>query len=146
MLVSLESTFTLADSVGPEMDQGALLRLLGEMPWFPTAFFDIRHVRWEAIDANQARATLIVGGREVAGVFEFGENGLPTAFLADRYRDLGGGRAVLTPWSGQYGDYREIEGLLVPYEVNVSWHVDGRRIPYVRFSVDRLEFDATASF
>lgn len=146
MLVSLESTFTLADSVGPELDQGALLRLLGEMPWFPTTFLDRGHMRWEAVDANRARAVLIVAGREVAGTFEFGENGLPASFLADRYRDLGGGKAVLTPWSGEYRDYREIDGLLVPFEVSVAWHVDGQRIPYVRFLVERLEFDAPAPF
>ena len=38
MLVSAESSYTLADSSGPEIDQGALLRLLGEVMWFPTAF------------------------------------------------------------------------------------------------------------
>src|SRR5438128_6409879 len=35
MRISFESTFTLADSSGAELDQGALLRLLGGMTWFP---------------------------------------------------------------------------------------------------------------
>ena len=146
MLVSLESTFTLADSSGPELDQGALHRLLGEMAWFPTAFLDGRYVTWTAIDERRARAALKMKGREVAGVFEFGEDALPVAFVADRYRDLGGGKSVLTPWSGQYGDYREIDGLLAPHDVSVYWHVDGERIPYARFLVERLEYDVTTPF
>lgn len=146
MLISAESSFTLADSAGPEMDQGALLRLLGEMPVFPTALLDNRYVTWAAVDDRRARATLRVNGREVAGVFEFGEDDLLATFTADRYRDLGRGKSVLTPWSGWYGDYREIDGLLIPQKVSVSWYVDGQDISYARFMVERLEFDATTPF
>lgn len=145
-LISAESSLTLADSAGPEMDQGALLRLLGEMPWFPTALLDDRYVTWAVVDDKRARASLRVNGLEVAGVFEFGEDGLIAIFTADRYRDLDGGKSMLTPWSGWYGDYREIDGLLIPHEVSVSWHVDGQDIPYARFMVERLEFDAATPF
>jgi hypothetical protein len=146
MLVLLESSFTLAESAGPELDQGALLRLLGEMAWFPTAFLDDRHVTWTAVDESRAQATLRMGGREVAGVFDFDEGGLPVMFLADRYRDLGHGQSVLTPWSGEYADYREVDGLLVPHQVAVYRHIGGQRIPYARFRVERLEYDAHAPF
>lgn len=146
MLISAESTFTLADSAGPEMDQGALLRLLGEMPLVQTALLDHRYVTWTAVDDRRAGATLRLNGREAAGVFEFGEDGLPASFLADRNRDLGGGRSVLTPWSGECAEYREVDGLLVPHQMVAYWHVDGQRIPYVRFLVEKLEFDATAPY
>jgi hypothetical protein len=58
MFVTMESTFTLADSRGPQLDQGALMRLLGEMTWLPTAFLDGRYVRWSAVDEHRASATL----------------------------------------------------------------------------------------
>jgi hypothetical protein len=143
MLVKVESTFTLADSTGPELDESALQRLLGELVWFPTVLLDDRYVAWTAIDARQARATLRVNGREVVGVFELGQDDLPAAFSAPRYRDLGGGKAVLTPFVGEYGDYRWVDGLLVPHRVNGYWVVDGQRLPYVRFQVERLEYDVT---
>jgi hypothetical protein len=145
MHVSVESSFTVADSAGAEIDQGALLRLLGEMAWFPTALLDDRHVTWTAVDDRRARARLRVGRGEVTCVFEFGEDGLPVTVFADRYRDLGG-KAALTPWSGRFGDYRKVDGLLVPHQVGANWHVDGQRIPYARFQVQRLEYDATAPF
>jgi hypothetical protein len=77
MYVAAESTVTIANSTGPELHQGAMLRLLGERTWFPTAFRDQRYVRWSAIDDRHARATLGLNGREVTGVFEFGEDDLP---------------------------------------------------------------------
>jgi hypothetical protein len=143
MLVSLESSLTLACRSGPEIDQGALLRLLGETVWVPTAFLDDRHVVWTAVDDRSARATLRVGGREVTGVFEFGKDDLPIAISGDRYRDLGGGRTALTPWSGTFHDYRTVDRLLVPYRVVAQWHVDDQRVPYARFHVERLEYEAT---
>ena len=141
MLVSAESSVTLGRASGPAIDQGALLRLLGEMVWFPTALLDGRYVSWAAVDDRRARATLRVGGLEVAGVFEFGEDGLPVSFSADRYRDLGGGQSVLTPWSGGLADFRRVDGMLVPHELTAYWHVDGRSIPYAHFLVEQLEYD-----
>ena len=146
MLVRLESTFTLADARGPELDQGALLRLLGETTWFPTAFLDDRYIGWTAIDDRHARATLRLAGREVACLFEFGDDGLPARIEADRYRDLGSGRSVLTPWSGESSDYRRVDGLLVPHRQVAFWHLDGERVAYARFEVERIEYDPTEPF
>jgi hypothetical protein len=141
MLVLAESTFTLADARGPELDQGALLRVLGEMVWFPTALLDGRYVTWDPIDDRRATATLRVGGRTVAGVYEFGEDGLPAAFRADRYRDLGGGRSSLTPFLGEWADYRDESGLLVPHRMTAAWQVAGQPIPYARFLVERIDYE-----
>lgn len=80
MHVLVASTFTLQDVRGPEMDQGALVRLLCEMVWLPTAFLDEQYVRWEPLDAGRARATLRVGGREVTATYHLGPDGLPARF------------------------------------------------------------------
>ncbi|MGE5246067.1 MAG: DUF6544 family protein [Betaproteobacteria bacterium] len=141
MLVTIESTITIANSRGAELDEGALLRLLGEMVWFPTAFLDDRYVHWSAIDDRHARAALTVNGRTVEGEFEFGPDDLPAAFSARRYRDAGGGKSVLTPFVGRLIDFRRTDGVLVPYRVVGAWVVDGKTIEYADFEVQRLELD-----
>jgi hypothetical protein len=141
MFVAAESTFTLADSRGPQLDQAALLRLLGEMTWFPTAFLDDRYVGWSAVDDHRARATLEVGGRAVTGEFEFGADDLVEKFSADRYRDTGGGKAVMTPFVGRSSDYRVVKGVLIPHRVVGAWVVDGESIEYVDFEVTELEIE-----
>lgn len=146
MLVRLESTFTLADARGPELDQGALLRLLAETTWLPTAFLDDRYIGWTAIDDRHARVTLRLADREVACTFQFGDDGLPARIEAARYRDLGNGRSVLTPWSGESSDYRRVDGLLVPHRQVAFWHVEGEPVAYARFEVERIEFDPAEPF
>jgi uncharacterized protein DUF6544 len=141
MRVRLESIWTLANVQGPEIDQGALVRLLGEMPWFPTALADDRYVTWTELDASSARATLRVHGREVSGVFYFGADGLPERFTAERHRDLGNGHSVVTPFEGRYRDYRHHRGVLVPFEVEASWLLDDGLFPYARFVLDAIEFE-----
>lgn len=141
MLVRVESTVTIANSSGTELDQGALLRLLGEMPWMPTAFLDRRYVRWSAVDDHRASATLSVNGREVTGVFEFGADDMPMTFTAQRYRDIGGGQSVLTPFIGRSSDYRPVSGVLVPFHVVGAWVIDNQPIEYADFVVEELAFD-----
>ncbi|GEJ58524.1 DUF6544 family protein [Anaeromyxobacter diazotrophicus] len=141
MLVKLASTVTLQRARGAALDQGALLRLLGELAWMPTAFLDARHLRWEAIDADHARATLAVGGRAVTATFAFGPDGLMTGMSGERERDLGGGRSVKTPFHGASGDFRPVDGVLVPFHMEASWIIEGRPFPYARFEVEEVAFD-----
>lgn len=145
MRVVLESTKTLQDAAGPELDRGALVRLLGELTWLPQTFLDPRYVSWEAVDDVSARARLRVGAREVSATFHFGADGLPERFTADRYRDLGDGRSELTPFVGVCRDYRDVDGLRVPHELTASWLLDGKPYTFAHLRVDALEFEPSAS-
>jgi hypothetical protein len=140
MLVRMESTVTIGDSRGPELDQGALLRLLGEMAWVPTAFLDNRYVTWSPVDDRRAKASLHVNGRTVSAEFAFGPDDLPLSFSADRYRDTGGGTSVLTPFVGRTADFRKVDGVLVPYRVVAAWTVEGETIEYATFDVEEIAF------
>jgi hypothetical protein len=141
MLVSLESSVTLFDRAGPELDQGAMLRLLSELVLLPSVLLDERYVSWNAMDDTHAQATLHAQGAAVSGTFEFGADGLARSFSAERYMDSGAGQPRLLPWSGDYTDYRSINGLLVPHHFIGYWHVAGERIAYVDFVLETPEYD-----
>ena len=68
MLIKVASLLTVADGVGPEIDQGAMLRYLGEIVWFPSAALSDA-ISWEAIDERSARATMRHAGVTVSAVF-----------------------------------------------------------------------------
>jgi hypothetical protein len=138
MLVLLDDTVRLANASGLELDQGAALRLLAEMVWFPTALFDARRVTWTAIDAEHALATLRLGLLTVSATFEFGLDGLPTGVLAQRFMDQGG----LRSWRGDYRDWRTISGLRVPFEADVTWQLEAGPYTYAHWTVDSMEYDA----
>jgi hypothetical protein len=141
MRVLLDDTIRIADARGDETDQAALLRLLAEMPWFPTALFDERYVVWSAIDETHARATLCVGKKEVSAVFEFGADGLPVSATSERFTDTG----ELRPWGGTYGDYRWVAGMLVPFEAVVTWQLATGPFTYASWHIETMDFDERAS-
>lgn len=141
MRVFVDDTIRIADARGPELDQGAAVRLLAEMPWYPTALFDSRTVRWTAIDATRARATLRLGVEEVSGTFEFGPDGLPVRMTALRFSD----RGALTPWSGVYRDWRTVSGMRVPFEAEVSWQLESGPFTYAHWRVDSMVYDEAQS-
>ena len=137
MRVLIDDTITLADVRGPHLDTGAALRLLAEMVWYPTSLFDVRSVTWSAIDAGHARATLRIGSLEVAGIFEFGADSLPSGFTAERFNDKG----ELLRWGGTYRDYRAVSGMRVPFEADVTWQLASGPFTYAHWLVDAMEYD-----
>ena len=137
MRVFIDDTIRIADAKGPELDQGSALRLLAEMPWYPTALFDSRSVRWTAVDATRARATLRLGAAEVSGTFEFGADGLPVRMTALRFGDGG----ALRPWNGVYRDWRTVSGMRVPFEAEVSWQLETGPFTYAHWRVDSMTYD-----
>ena len=137
MRVLLDATVSLADSHGPQLDQGSALRLLAEMVWFPSSLFDARYVTWSPIDADHARAKLRVGGREVSGVFQFGHDGLPAGMTAERFSDNG----ELRPWGGVYRDWRTISGMRVPFEAEVAWQLASGPFTYAHWLIDAMDYD-----
>jgi hypothetical protein len=70
MLIKLWSTLKVGDASGPELDQGALMRWLSEVPWFPQGFLH-GSVKWTEIDAHSAKASVSYKGVEASGVFHF---------------------------------------------------------------------------
>jgi hypothetical protein len=145
MLVKVYSTFTLADASGAEIDQGSKLRWLAEAAWFPYGLVGDQ-IRWQPIDERSARATLLGDGLPVSATFEVGQEGKIVCLRADRYRDIGGGKAVLTPWIGQYADYRDFNGLRAPSFVEVLWKLPDGDFSYVRFRVTRVEYYVSKRF
>jgi hypothetical protein len=144
MLVKINSAITIADAKGPELDQGASLRWLGEAIWFPYAFVGDQ-VRWEAIDDHSARATLIQPGLPVAAILEIDDEGELTSTRSDRYRDLGRGQSVLA-WIAQCSEYRTFTGFHVPTNIAVAWEIDQQQFSYARFRVTTLEYNFAHRF
>lgn len=137
MRVMLDDTVTLIDAIGPHLDQGAALRLLAELVWLPTALFDSRFVAWEPIDDMHARASLRVAELEVSATFTFGDDGYPRSVSAERYDDTG----ALREWGGVYSDWREVDGLRVPFEAKVSWELERGTFTYAHWHMESFTYD-----
>jgi hypothetical protein len=136
MLIKAAGLVAFVDATGAKIDQGTMLRYLAEMMWFPSAAL-ASYVRWEAVDANSAKATMSYGGVTASATFTFDERGRMTGLTAMRYRG-NGEDATLDRWAGEVTRWGERDGLTMPVEGTVSWKLADGDLPYYRWEITDL--------
>jgi hypothetical protein len=142
MLIAVGSLVTVVDARGAELDQGALMRYLSEMIWFPSAFLG-DNVSFEAVDDASARVTLTDQGRTVTGTLFVDAEGRLTKFVAERYRMVGSAYELDT-WSASVIDYRKLAGLNIPVRVKVAWKLPEADLEYVDLAITELEYNVVS--
>jgi hypothetical protein len=128
----------LARQHGPKLDQGALLRFLNEIVWFPAAALS-RSITWNAIDQTSAQATIHHAGASASAIFVFDELGRPLDMRAERYRTVGQGYQLST-WSTPFRDHGEFAGIRVPIAGEGIWKLDFGDFSYVDLRVDSVTY------
>lgn len=122
MLIKALALLPVVDEQGPEIDQGSLLRFLGEIVWLPSAALS-DYIQWTAVDEQRARARMSYGGVEAEGLFTFTDSGDFKAFEAERYYSRGEEPATLERWQIEAvpGAYAEFDGRRLPSEIKITW-------------------------
>jgi hypothetical protein len=139
MLIKAASLIKVVDAYDERIAHGALLRLLGEMIWFPSAALSPL-LEWRAIDANSAEVTLRHAGLVATATYLFDEQSRVAGMRAERY--LGGGPdAKLTPWVASCTAWHRMEGIEVPTAGAVSWELPEGLFTYYQWSLVDLQFD-----
>ena len=138
MLIKLASLLSIVDARDQKIAQGAMLRFLGEIVWFPSAALS-SYLEWERLDAQRARATMRHQGVVASAVFTFDLRGRVVTMNAERY--LGGGQeAKLTPWSVVCTEWRTIRGVQIPTRGDVRWHPPEGEFSYYRWQILDVEY------
>jgi len=144
MLIRLFSTITVADGKGAEMDQGALVRYLSEIIWFPTAWLS-EYISWEPIDSTSAKVTMHCGDASASGILHINNIGELTNFEAQRYRTVDNGYS-LDKWSTPITEYREMNGFRIPSKGVAAWHLESGEFFYIQVEVTEVEYDKPLAF
>ncbi len=133
------SLVPVADRAGGSLNQGAALRYLNEIMWFPTAALS-DPVSWKEIDASSAEATLDYAGLSVSAVFSFDDEGKIVTMTADRYIDE---KSAVLPWSTPLLGYGSFDGVRMPVQGTGVWDygIDGE-FEYIRLKLTDFEFDS----
>lgn len=139
MNIRILSLFSVVNARGPEMDQGTLLRYLGEMTWFPTAALS-NYIKWDPIDLNSARATMSYKGVTASAVFTFNDNGDLVKFSAKRYRETNG-KYVLEDWEVITKDYQEFQGIRIPNKMDVMWKLKTGDFTWYKVEITDMEYN-----
>jgi hypothetical protein len=144
MLIKLGSVLTVADGAGAEIDQGAMLRYLGEIVWFPSAALS-ETITWEAVGDHCARATMRHAGVTVSAMFAFDERGRFASLTARRYMSASGGPRLET-WVIPATDWRTIRGIEMPVRGNAIWKLAGGDFDYYRWEILDVEVNQPALY
>jgi hypothetical protein len=133
------SVFVVVDEKGEKLDQGAMMRYLSEMIWFPTALLG-PYVQWEAVHENAAKATLTCGNKSVSGTFIFNDDGDVTDFQAQRYMDTGK-NAGLLPWHTPVNEYGQPGGYHIPVRGSAVWTLEDGAFTYIDVEITGIEYN-----
>jgi hypothetical protein len=125
-------------SEGPEVARGEAMRYLAELAWIPHALRANAALDWAELSPSEAEvATATRGGRAAVRLRFDGAGDLVRASAPDRPRAEG--RAVPTPWRGEFSDHAELGGLWVPRRAEVAWALPEGPFTYWRAEVIAAE-------
>jgi hypothetical protein len=139
MFAKLAGIRTIFDVRGAELDQGALLRYLSEMIWFPIAFLG-ENISWQAVDDHSADVQIEDAGNSVSGRLFFDDQGRPTNFTAMRYREFDG-HFSLDPWSTPITGYGKLAGLNLPTQGQAVWNLESGDLMYVDLQIEEIKYN-----
>ncbi|MDH3684175.1 MAG: hypothetical protein OEV40_30005, partial [Acidimicrobiia bacterium] len=138
MHVRLLGVFTVVDEVGPEMDQGAVMRWLNETMWFPHVWATDT-ISWTPVDDTSAVGEMSVGPLTAGAEFRFDGEGRLVDFRADRYR-IEGSRNELTPWSTPLSEHSRFDGVEVPSYGRAVWAPEDEDLEYIRIGITHIRY------
>ncbi len=139
MLIKLLSLIPVVDATGPKIDQGTMLRFLGEMIWFPSAALS-PYFTWEALDANRARAIMTYRGLTASGIFEFNDGGDFVSFRCDRYYG-GEESSKLEKWYIPATAWGAPGGVRIPTAGDVIWELEDGDFKYYQWEITEVAYE-----
>lgn len=138
MTVRVLGRFTVVDEIGPELDQGSLMRWLNETMWFPQVWAS-GAISWEPIDEFSANGAVRVGDLTADADFHFDPDGRLVDFRGDRYRIDAFG-TELAPWATPITDHAHFDGIEVPSRGTAVWAPGQDAQEYVRVQVTDVRY------
>jgi hypothetical protein len=139
MLIKPLYVYEMANSSGPQIDQGTLLRYLAEMMWFPHAAIS-DYLTWEQIDNTRASVTMNYKGVSATGTFTFNNEGDVIGFEAMRYGDFDGEyRKEL--WSIVTTNHKSFQGIHVGTTSQVTWKLKTGDFLWLKLEIDDISYN-----
>lgn len=144
MLIKALSLVPVVNAADDKIDQGSLLRYLGEIVWFPSAAL-APYITWAPVDSTTARATLTHGGHSVSGDFRFDQDGRFLSMSARRFMGSGN-EATMEDWFIPAREWKEFDGVMVPSRGDVIWKLATGDFNYYSWEITTVEVNVPEAF
>ncbi len=144
MYGKLFNLIPVLNATGKEISQSALITLFTEILLIPGYCLQ-NYIIWEEIDSFKAKARLVHMGIDVTGVFYFDESGKFIRFETnDRYFNENKNTFVKRRFSAVVNSYSPKNGLLVPDDVSITWHLDKADYEYFKGKINDIVYNIKA--
>lgn len=137
----LLNLFPIINGKGKEVSQSSLITLFCEFLFIPGYILE-DYVAWEYVNEKTVKATLTDNEFKVTGHFHFDEKGLFSKFETnDRYYGNGKGQAIKTKFSAIVDSYQQMDGLTIPKDVRIVWHLADGDYEYYKGTIEKIIFN-----
>ncbi len=141
MLIKLNSSITVADSWGIELDKSGLFRYISEAVLFPTKLLPSQNLDWNILDSNTAEIKFTDGDISVVAKLYFNsENLISKIETYDKYRALEEGyeRSLYTVY---LSEYKKSNGFMIPTYIEAEWDLKSGKFKYGKFRIENIEYE-----
>ena len=142
MLIKFNSSVTVADSWGIELDKSGLFRFISEAVLFPTKLLPSENLMWNILDSNIAEIKFIDGDLSVvAKLFFDSKKRINKIETYDKYRALEEGykKSLYTIYLSKYRTFEK--SFTVPTYIEVEWELNSGKFKYGKFTIERIKYE-----
>lgn len=140
MLIKALSLINIVhDDEDEKIDQGTLQRYLAEICWFPSAALS-PYIKWQSIDDNTARATMIYKGNKGSVTFYFNNEGDLIRCKANRFKG-GGTHATLEKWVVSSNGFTTMKGIRMPVKSAATWQLAEGDFTWYKLEITDIEYN-----
>ncbi len=137
MFAKMAAIYPLFDEKGDKLTQGAMVRYLSEMIWFPSAFLG-ENITWKAIDDHSAEVTLSDAGKSVSATMFFDESGRLVDLVANRYSQA---TDSFETWSTPGDEFGELAGIQMGVRGRATWKLASGDFTYIDIQLTEAEYN-----
>jgi hypothetical protein len=142
MLIKFNSSITVADSWGIEIDKSGLFRYISEAVFFPTKFLPEKNLIWNVLDSNKAEIKFINGEISIVAKIYFNvDYTIQKIETLDKYRALEDGyeKSLYTVY---YSNYKLLQdSFLTPTRMEVEWQLPEGKFKYGEFNIEKIIYE-----
>jgi hypothetical protein len=142
MLIKLNSSITVADSWGIELDKSGLFRYISEAVFFPTKLLPTKNLLWNILDSNLAEIKFTNSANSIVAKLYFDtEYKITKIETYDKYRALGENfeKSLYTVY---FSNYKTVNNhFKVPKKMEVEWDLAAGKFNYGKFKIDEITYE-----
>jgi len=142
MLIKFNSSITVADSWGIELDKSGLFRYISEAVLFPTKLLPSEKLMWNILDSNIAEIKFIDNDISVVAKLYFDSSKrIKKIETFDKYRALESGyeKSLYTIYLSKYKMFDN--SFLIPSYIEVEWDLKSGKFKYGKFIIDSILYE-----